>query len=90
MVDVIAELRSFGCQVDVHDPWVDAAEARAEYGLELVEVPEAGAYDGVVLAVAHGQFRSAGADTFRVLCRPDHVFYDLKHIFADNSSDLRL
>jgi len=90
VVDVIAELASYGCRVDVHDPWVDAAQARAEYGLELVEAPEPGAYDGVVLAVAHGQFRSAGADTFRSFARPSHVFYDLKHLFANEGSDLRL
>jgi len=40
VVDVVAELRDYGVQVDVHDPWVDADEARAEYGLELVEAPE--------------------------------------------------
>jgi UDP-N-acetyl-D-galactosamine dehydrogenase len=90
VVDVIAELEGFGCRVDVHDPWVDMAEARTEYGLELVEAPEQGAYDGVVLAVAHGQFRQAGAETFRSFARPSHVFYDLKHVFADESSDLRL
>ena len=90
VVDVIAELESYGCRVDVHDPWVDAAEARAEYGLELVEAPETGAYDGVVLAVAHRQFSSAGSDLFRSYARPAHVFYDLKHVFADESSDLRL
>ncbi len=90
VVDVIAELESYGCRVDVHDPWVDAAEAKAEYGLELVEAPEPGAYDGVVLAVAHDQFRNAGAEVFRSFARQSHVFYDLKHVFADESSDLRL
>ena len=90
VVDVIAELEGFGCQVDVHDPWADMAEARSEYGLELVETPEPDAYDGVVLAVAYRQFRSPGAETFRSFARPSYVFYDLKHVFADASSDLRL
>ena len=45
--------------VDVHDPWVDADEAQREYGLELVERPEAGAYDAVLLAVGHGAVRRA-------------------------------
>jgi UDP-N-acetyl-D-galactosamine dehydrogenase len=90
VVDVISELRSFGCLVDVHDPWVDPAEARAEYGFDLVEAPERGVYEGVLMAVAHRQFREAGAAAFRALCRPNHVFYDLKHQFETEVSDLRL
>jgi UDP-N-acetyl-D-galactosamine dehydrogenase len=90
VVDVISELRSFGCAVDVHDPWVDPEEARAEYGLELVETPQPGSYDGLVVAVAHRQFRETGAETFGALCRPNHVLYDLKHLFANSASDLRL
>jgi len=90
VVDVISELRSFGCVVDVHDPWVDPAEARTEYGFDLVEEPESGVYEGVLMAVAHRQFREAGVAAFRALCRPNHVFYDLKHQFDDTGSDLRL
>ncbi|MCZ8172921.1 MAG: Vi polysaccharide biosynthesis UDP-N-acetylglucosamine C-6 dehydrogenase TviB, partial [Brevundimonas sp.] len=73
VVDVIAELKSFGCVVDVHDPWVNADEARTEYGLELVETPSPGSYDALVLAVAHRQFREAGAETFRSFARQNHV-----------------
>jgi len=90
VVDVISELRRFGCVVDVHDPWVDPAEARAEYGFDLVEEPKSGVYEGVLMAVAHRQFREAGVAAFRSLCRPNHVFYDLKHQFEDTGSDLRL
>ena len=32
VVDVVAELRDYGVQVDVHDPWVDPVEAQNEYG----------------------------------------------------------
>ena len=58
--------------------------------LSVVEEPEAGAYEGVVLAVAHRQFRSEGVERFRSFARANHVFYDLKHVFADGISDLRL
>jgi UDP-N-acetyl-D-galactosamine dehydrogenase len=90
VVDVVAELRDYGVTVDVHDPWADAAEALAEYGLDLVTAPEAGAYDGVVLAVAHEAFRTAGAATLRRHGRGDHIFCDLKSVFARDDSDLRL
>lgn len=90
VVDVIAELQDYGIQVDVHDPWVDAAEAKHEYGITPVTQPDESAYDGVVLAVAHYQFAKMGAEGLRKFGRADHVLYDLKYIFPADQSDLRL
>ena len=90
VVDVIAELRDFGIEVDVHDPWADAAEARREYGLEIVSDPETGGYDAVMLTVAHDQFREMGAAGLRRYGRSDHVLYDLKYILPADQSDMRL
>ncbi|WP_420024731.1 Vi polysaccharide biosynthesis UDP-N-acetylglucosamine C-6 dehydrogenase TviB (plasmid) [Cereibacter azotoformans] len=90
VVDVVAELRDYGVAVDVHDPWADPAEARHEYGLDVIAKPEAGTYDGIILAVAHDEFRKAGAAAIRTYGRPEHVLYDLKHIFASDAGDLRL
>jgi UDP-N-acetyl-D-galactosamine dehydrogenase len=90
VVDVVAELRDYGVQVDLHDPWVDAGEAKHEYGLDLVTTPEPAAYDGVILAVAHDSYREAGAAVLRGYGGPDHVFCDLKSVFARDESDLRL
>lgn len=90
VVDVVQELREYGVQVDLHDPWADPDEARHEYGLELVAAPEAGVYDGVVLAVAHDVFREAGPAALRGYGRDGGVFCDLKSVFARDQSDLRL
>ena len=90
VVDVIDELKSYGCQIDVHDPWVNPREAEHEYGVTLVDVLADGAYDGIVLAVAHDQFRAMGAERVRALGRDKHVVYDLKHLFVPGDSDLRL
>jgi UDP-N-acetyl-D-galactosamine dehydrogenase len=90
VVDVIAELQEYGIEVDVHDPWVDSVEAQHEYGITTVAQPEAGAYDGVIIAVAHHQFAEMGAEGLRRLGRADHVLYDLKCILAADQSDLRL
>jgi len=90
VIDVVAELREYGMQVDVHDPWVDAAEAKQEYGLDLIYDAEPSAYDGILLAVAHDNYRDAGAIALRGYGAPDHVFYDLKSIFARDESDLKL
>lgn len=90
VVDVVEELRDYGMQVDVHDPWADNEEALHEYGLELIGAPEAGAYDGVVLAVAHSEFRAGGPEALRSYGLEGGVFCDLKSVFSSNDSDLRL
>ncbi|MCV2877677.1 Vi polysaccharide biosynthesis UDP-N-acetylglucosamine C-6 dehydrogenase TviB [Sedimentimonas flavescens] len=90
VVDVIEELRDYGVEVDVHDPWADAQEARDEYGLELIASPESGAYDGVLLAVAHEAYKAAGVCAIQAFGKDPHVFCDLKSVFARDESDLRL
>src|SRR5690606_18712513 len=57
VIDIVRELQEYGAQIDILDPWVDAAAAQAEYGVSLIEAPQPAAYDAVVLAVAHGVFR---------------------------------
>ena len=90
VVDVVSELRDYGIAVDVHDPWVDADEAMHEYGINLTDAPNAGVYDGVVLAVGHDNYREAGAAALRNYGRSEHIFCDLKSVFARQESDLRL
>ena len=90
VVDVVHELQDYGIHIDVHDPWANPVEACREYGMNLVEDPQDGDYDGIVLAVAHDQFKIMGADTTRVFGKVDHILYDLKNIFDASDSDLRL
>jgi UDP-N-acetyl-D-glucosamine/UDP-N-acetyl-D-galactosamine dehydrogenase len=90
VVDVIAELQDYGVQVDVYDPWVDRDEAQHEYGLTPVEEPEAGAYDGVILAVAHDEFQQMGIEKLRALGKPELILYDLKYVLALGESDIQL
>jgi UDP-N-acetyl-D-galactosamine dehydrogenase len=90
VVDLLAELADYGISVDVHDPWVDADKAQHEYGIDLCKNPDHGFYHGIVLAVAHDQFRTLGAEAIRRFGCGDHVFFDLKSIFVPSESDLRL
>jgi UDP-N-acetyl-D-galactosamine dehydrogenase len=90
VVDVIAELREYGIDVDVHDPWVDAAEAEREYGITPVTTPDANTYDGIVVAVAHEEFVEMDVMSIRNFGCQNHVLYDLKNILPADQSDLRL
>jgi UDP-N-acetyl-D-galactosamine dehydrogenase len=90
VVDIVGELESYGSSVDVWDPWVDAAEAKAEYGIDLISDPEKGAYDVVVIAVAHDQFRKLGEAGIRELGKETSVVYDIKYILPPDAVDDRL
>lgn len=91
VVDIVKELVEYGMNVDVYDPWADALEARRYYGIELVREPEQESYAGIVLAVAHRQFRDMGAGRLREYgSRSGHVLYDLKYVLGAEESDLRL
>lgn len=90
VVDIIRELAEYNVAVDVHDPWAEPAEAEHEYGLTPVAAPQAASYDGIILAVAHHQFKTMGAAAIHALGRPQHVLYDLKYVLPRQDSDLRL
>lgn len=90
VVDIVAELKEYNCAVDVYDPWVTVSEAEYEYGITPTTQPEQGAYDGIVLAVAHRQFKAMGVDVIRALGTQNHILYDLKYLFPAEATDLRL
>jgi len=90
VLDIVSELAEYHCQVDVYDPWVSPAEAQHEYGITPINQPEAGAYDAVIIAVAHREFAAMGAAALRALGKPQHVLFDLKYVLPAAESDLRL
>jgi UDP-N-acetyl-D-galactosamine dehydrogenase len=90
IVDVVAELSSWGGKVDVHDPWVDPAEAKEEYGIDLVGEPEKGAYDAVIVAVGHEQFKALGAAGIRAFGKENAVLYDVKYVLDAKDVDDRI
>lgn len=90
VVDIVHELADYDVSVDVFDPWVNAEEAEKEYGLAPITEPELGQYDGIILAVAHNEFKELGAEKIRALGKASHVLYDLKYVLERGESDLRL
>jgi len=90
VADIVTELTAYSMQPDVYDPWVDAAAMQAEYGITPVAEPEAGAYDAIIVAVAHKEFVEMGPAAIRTLGKPGAVLYDIKGIFGKSGADLRL
>ncbi len=97
IIDVIEELKSFGCNVDVYDPWADKKEVKEEYGVDLIaqstlqnaqcKTSLAGGYDAIVLAVSHDQFKELDINKLK---NGNTVVYDIKAILDKDIVDGRL
>lgn len=86
VIDIYNELSQFGLKVDVYDPWADKEEVRHEYGIDMADKPS-GAYDAIVLAVAHAEFLSLD---YKKLKAESGVIFDTKAILDRALVDSRL
>jgi len=91
VVDLVHEFASYGSDVDVYDPWADAAVVNEEYGIELqTEMPADGQYDAIVMAVSHEQFKAMSAEQLHALGKDIHVVYDIKYVLPIDDVNGRL
>jgi len=78
VIDVIEELQEFGCNIDVYDPWADKDEVKHEYNFDLSENADVSKYDGIVVAVAHDEFKTIDLSNTN-----NAVVFDIKSIIDD-------
>lgn len=89
VVDIIRELESFSMHVDVMDPHASSEELKHEYGFELVAEPKSGAYDAIILAVAHQDFLELPESHFKNLLRDGKgVLVDIKGLYRGKIQEL--
>ncbi|MCO6359472.1 nucleotide sugar dehydrogenase [Roseivirga pacifica] len=87
VIDIVTELGEFEVKVDVYDPWANAEEVKHEYGIDLKEKISIGDYDGIVLAVAHNEFKEIlNANALS----SNQVIYDVKSILPKELVTARL
>lgn len=87
VIDIIAELDSYGAQVEVYDPWVDQAQAKRAYQITMLNHLPKDRYDAVIIAVAHKEFIQMPPEEIRALCRENAIIYDVKGIMPAGSVD---
>ena len=82
VVDIIEELKSYGCDVDVYDPWVDPSEKKQHYSHGIIQNPFKShkKYDAVVVAVAHNQFKELSMEDYLSISSEESVIIDIKGI----------
>lgn len=82
VIDVIEELKEFGCNIDIYDPWADTKEVEHEYNLKLIKELNIAKYESIVLAVAHNEFKQLKLKT------KDNVVFDIKSILDETDGRL--
>jgi UDP-N-acetyl-D-galactosamine dehydrogenase len=90
VANVIRELVDYNIDVDVYDPWVSSEDASREYNISPINDPMKAAYDVIVIAVAHQQFKDMGIQVIRGFGKDTHIIYDMKYLFPAEETDLRL
>lgn len=90
IIDIVKELQSFNVNVEVYDSWADKQEVKDHYGIDLIDKLQKNYYDGVVIAVDHNEYKKLGIDYVRSLLKPNNVIYDVKYVFEEKDSDIRL
>jgi UDP-N-acetyl-D-glucosamine/UDP-N-acetyl-D-galactosamine dehydrogenase len=79
VIDIVRELQSFGVEVQVSDPWANAAEALHEYGVALADTESLQPADAVIVAVAHDVFLQRGWPFIQELLREGRgLVFDVK------------
>ncbi|MCB9506396.1 MAG: nucleotide sugar dehydrogenase [Myxococcales bacterium] len=83
--DILHELREFGIDPMVHDPWADADEAQHEYGVSLTPWDELRDLDALVLAVSHQRFLDLGVETLLAPLGGNGIVVDVKSMLDPSS-----
>jgi nucleotide sugar dehydrogenase len=88
VIDMINDLQEFGLKVDIYDPWVNIAEVKKHFNLDLLtNLPESGDYDSVILAVGHREFLHLDLNNLK---KNPSVVFDIKGILDRKLVDARL
>lgn len=88
VIDLITELKNWGLNVVVIDPWANTDEVQHEYGIELGVISEQSPVDSLIVAVGHQEFRELSPQQLRKFCCTDQpVLADIKALYTREACD---
>ncbi|MEN4761978.1 nucleotide sugar dehydrogenase [Chryseobacterium sp. C39-AII1] len=87
--DIYTELKEYGINVDVFDPWANKIEVENEYGVSIMDKLEEGKkkYDSIIIAVSHDEFLKIDITAFK---KDNAIIFDTKSCLDRNLVDARL
>jgi UDP-N-acetyl-D-glucosamine/UDP-N-acetyl-D-galactosamine dehydrogenase len=88
VADVISELKSYGVNVDVVDPYANIDEVKHEYKISMVEKPS-GKYDAIIVAVSHNEYINLTEDYFKSFAADKCVLVDIKGMYRSKIKELK-
>ena len=88
--DLIKYLEKNKLKVSVYDPWVKKGTLHISKKIDLITKPQNNYYDCIVLAVGHDIFKRLGIKKIKKLTKKNHIIYDLKYLFSQKYSNLRM
>ena len=83
-------LKKLDCTLDLYDPWANKEDIKKIYNISPIDNLTENTYDGLLITVAHDEFKALGEDAIKNLCKKTSVIYDLKNLFKSDKIDLRL
>lgn len=88
IVDVVCELRNWGVNVVVADPWADPLKLDQNYGITLGKIDSDHQVDSLIVAVGHNEFRNLDPEVLRSFCKgSEPVLADIKSLYNRNALD---
>lgn len=89
VIDIYSELKEYGVEPYIHDPYASKSEVEEEYGIYLTDRPEDGIpFDGIILAVRHDIYLNLSIDYLKGLCNGNAVLIDVKNVFDKKAAKL--
>lgn len=85
VADLVRELQDYGCDVLVHDPIAEPAEAQHEYGIALTPWEKLPQADALVAAVSHRSYLDMPLGELLTKLQPAGVFVDVKSAYSDKA-----
>ena len=87
VVDIVRELEDFGTNVTIYDPCANPKEVWEEHGVvSQKKIPNI-KFDGIVLAVAHKEFKEMD---IKILQKEASIIYDVKNYLSSKIVDKTL
>lgn len=87
-IDIYHELKSYGMEVDVFDPWANPEEVKHEYGIDILsEYPKSNNFGAIILAVSHNEFMEINLKEYK---DNGSVIFDVKGILDKSIVNARL
>ena len=86
VVDIISELKDYGANIDVYEPWIDEKD-KGYYNYNFVENPfeNPKKYDSILVAVGHDKFKLLSQKEYDNIINGEKIIIDVKGIVPEPS-----